>query len=94
MTSKRFDKTIKKKCFYSNLLNNIGKGLGPLIVSWLVQRMGSRRIGYDMAMAAWWLDGAFMACTFFFVEEDERAAMGKGVKPEKKRGFRAGRRDS
>ena len=39
--------------------------------------MGSRRIGYDMAMAAWWLDGAFMACTFFFVEEDERAAMGK-----------------
>ena len=76
-----------------DVFNNIGKGLGPLIVSWLVQRMGSRRIGYDMAMTAWWLDGAFMAATFFFVEEDERVAMGKGRK-RVGGGFRGGRRDS
>ena len=59
-----------------DVFNNIGKGLGPLIVSWLVQRMGSRRLGYDMAMAAWWIDGAFMAATFFFIEHDEKVATG------------------
>ncbi len=61
-----------------DVFNNIGKGLGPLIVSWLVQYMGSRRVGYDIAMVAWWLDAFFMACTFFTVEEDERRAAGGG----------------
>ena len=60
-----------------DVFNNIGRGLGPLIVSWMVQSMGSRARGYDIAMAAWWLDALFMALTYFTVEEDEAAARGK-----------------
>ena len=59
-----------------DVFNNIGRGLGPLIVSWMVEAMGSRARGYDIAMAAWWLDALFMALTFFTVEEDEAMARG------------------
>ena len=40
--------------------------------------MGSRARGYDIAMAAWWLDALFMALTYFTVEADEATARGKG----------------
>lgn len=67
--------------FYSILL---GRGLGPLIVSWMVRVMGSRAKGYDIAMTAWWLDAFFMALTFFTVEEDEAVARGKKRKRDVK----------
>lgn len=61
-----------------DVFNNIGRGLGPLIVSWMVEAMGSRARGYDIAMAAWWLDALCMALTYFTVEADEATARGKG----------------
>ena len=67
---------IIKNCSFH--FNNIGRGLGPLIVSWMVEAMGSRARGYDIAMAAWWLDALFMALTYFTVEADEATARGKG----------------
>ena len=59
-----------------DVFNNIGRGLGPLMVTWMVGAMGSRARGYDIAMTAWWLDALFMALTFFTVEEDEAMARG------------------
>lgn len=57
-----------------DVFNNIGRGLGPIIVSWLINAMGSREGGFQVAMAAWWLDAAFMSATFFYVEADEKRA--------------------
>ena len=66
-----------------DVFNNIGRGLGPLFVSWVVESTGSRARGYDIAMTAWWLDALFMGLTFFTVEADEATARGK-TKAEKK----------
>jgi predicted MFS family arabinose efflux permease len=60
-----------------DVFNNIGRGLGPLVVTWMVSAMGSRAHGYNFAMTAWWLEALVMALTLFTVEGDEATARGR-----------------
>ena len=54
-----------------DVFNNIGRGIGPVIVSMLIDLMGDREQGFKVAMTAWWLDAFFMSATFYYVEKDE-----------------------
>ena len=54
-----------------NTFDDFGRGLGPMLVSLLIVRFGSRASAFNIGVLGWVLCGFFNLCMYFFVENDE-----------------------
>jgi hypothetical protein len=53
-----------------NLMDDLGKGLGPFLVSLIIQMTGSREEGLLLSVAAWALQSVFLFAIAFVIDDD------------------------
>ena len=60
-----------------NLTDDLGKGLGPVVIDGLVSACGSEEAAYNWAISFWLVDGILLAMIFFTMESDEAVVQAK-----------------
>lgn len=54
-----------------NTFDDFGRGLGPVFVAVLIQKMGGRTPAFNVGVLGWMLCGIFNLCVFWTVVRDE-----------------------
>mmetsp|Transcript_14837 Transcript_14837/g.24027 ORF Transcript_14837/g.24027 Transcript_14837/m.24027 type:complete len:145 (-) Transcript_14837:48-482(-) len=54
-----------------NTFDDLGRGLGPAFVAYLIERLGGRRNAFNVGICGWILCGVLNGLLFFTVEADE-----------------------
>ena len=62
-----------------NLFDDFGRGLGPVLVSRLISRMGGRTPAFNVGVVGWLLCGAANLAMYWTVQKDERMVQGRMI---------------